>query len=97
MMAASLLPLGLVVAFGSALALRVMMTNGIRNEAQTTPASRSEMNRDIERRLDLVVNGPSPGCGGSHKGPARIAASVTSLNLPHPQPCSSPERWRETP
>lgn len=85
-MNATLLPLGLVVAFGSALTLRLLVGHGTADEAQPVPASRSEMNREIERRLDLAVNGPCP-----------IPPADASPYIPRPQPCSSPEPWRARP
>ena len=58
-MTASLLPLSLMVALGSALTITLVMSHGSRPGAQPAPTSHRPMNCDIERRLDLVVNGPS--------------------------------------
>jgi len=58
-MTASLLPVALLIALGSALTLTSMLVHESRRGAQPAPIGRCEMNRDIERRLDLVVN-PSP-------------------------------------
>jgi hypothetical protein len=96
-MTTSLLPLGLVVVFGSALTLRLWLGHGGKSEAQPAAVSRSEANRDIERRLDRAVNGPSPGCGVARKDPDRLSPSDAPPYIPRPQVCSSPERWRETP
>lgn len=85
-MTVSLLPLALVVALGSAVTLRLMVGQGSRGAARPASPSRSEVNRDIERRLDLAVNGPSLTCGAPR--PARSRA------VPPPS-CSSPEPWRE--
>ncbi len=53
----SLPPLALVVALGTAVTMRLMLDHGDRSETRPVAAGRCEMNRDIERRLDLVVNG----------------------------------------
>ncbi len=58
-MTPSLLPLALVVALGTAVTLSLMLDHGDRSEARPVAAGRCEMNRDIERRLDLAVNGSS--------------------------------------
>lgn len=54
-MTASLLPVALLIALGSALTLR-SIAHGNRGQAQPTAIARCEANRDIERRLDLAVN-----------------------------------------
>ncbi len=59
-MAASALPVALLLALGSALTIKSMLVHQPRSEAQPLRVGRCEMNRDIERRLDLVVNGRSP-------------------------------------
>ncbi len=59
-MTASVLPVALLIALGSALTLRSMLVHEHRSAAPPAPIGRCEMNRDIERRLDLAVNGPSP-------------------------------------
>ena len=59
-MTASVLPVALLIALGSALTMRSMLAHERRSEAPPVPMGRCEMNRDIERRLDLAVNGPSP-------------------------------------
>ena len=94
-MTVSLLPLALVVAFGSALTLRLMLGPGGGPEARPAPVSRSEMNRDIERRLDLAVNGPSAACDAVR--PDRLSAHRAAPFIPPSHPCPSPERWREKP
>ena len=93
-MTVSLLPLALVVAFGSALTLRLILGPGGGPEAQPAPVSRSEMNRDIERRLDLAVNGPSAACD---LAPGRFSTPHAAPLVRPSQPCPSPERWREKP
>ena len=87
-MTVSLLPLALAVALGSAVTLRLMAGQGSPTEAPPAPPSPSEVNREIERRLDLVVNGPAPTCGALRRAQSRPS--------PAP-PCPSPESWREKP
>jgi len=59
-MTASLLPVALLIVLGSALTMRSMLAHERRSEAPPAPLARCEAQRDIERRLDLAVNGPSP-------------------------------------
>jgi hypothetical protein len=94
-MTGSLLPLALVVALGSAFTMRLVTDHNGRTEPAAV--SHSAMNRDIERRLDLVVNGPSQGCGPARKSIGRLPPSDAFTNIPHPQPCASPENWKERP
>jgi hypothetical protein len=96
-MTSSLLPLSLAVALGAALTVRLMTSHGPKGEVQPVPADRGEMNRDIERRLDLVVNGPSLPCAAIRRTPGPLAPPDASPFTPRAQPCPSPERWREKP
>lgn len=94
-MTVSLLPLGLVVAFGSALTWRLWLGHDGRSEAQPAAVSHSETNRDIERRLDLVVNGPIHPCAAIRRASEGLIVSDASPFTPRPRPCPSPEPWRE--
>ncbi len=95
-MTASPIPLALVIAFGSALSVRLLVDPGARSGREDRSPVRSEANRDIERRLDRVVHGPSVDCGATRRAPAPLSPDV-SLSIPQPQPCSSPEPWRKDP
>ena len=59
-MTASVLPVALLIALGSALTMGSILAHERRSAAQPAPMGHCEMNRDIERRLDLAVNGRSP-------------------------------------
>jgi hypothetical protein len=59
-MTASVLPVALLIVLGSALTMRSILVHEPRREARPAPSGRCEMNREIERRLDSVVNGSSP-------------------------------------
>lgn len=96
-MTPSLLPLSLAVALGSALTLTMMTNHGRTGEAPLVPVDRREINRDIERRLDLVVNGSSLPCAAIRRTPGSLAPPDSSPLTPRAQPCPSPERWREKP
>lgn len=96
-MTASLLPLGLVIAFGSALTLRLLAEPGIRSGAGNPPPARSETNRAIERRLDRAVNGPPADCVTTPRPLDPLLFPHASRSVLQPQPCSSPEPWRRKP
>ena len=59
-MTTGLLPLAMVIALGSAVTVGLVRARDRARVARAVPANRSEVNRDIERRLDLVVNGVPP-------------------------------------
>ena len=81
-MTTGLLSLGLVVTLASGLSLSLMRIRAAVGEAHLA-AVRSDLNRDLERRLDLAVNGTSTAC--------------VAVRIPLAHPCPSPQPWRETP
>jgi hypothetical protein len=94
-MTASLFPLGVAVALG-ALTLRLALTHGSRIETQSA-ASRIAMNRDIERRLDLAVNGPSAAPPTIRTCPGPLPPCEPRSFVSPAQPCASPELGGERP
>jgi hypothetical protein len=53
-------PRTMAVALGSFLALGAILTHALGDQTPPAPAVFSAMNREIERRLDLAVNGSPP-------------------------------------
>ena len=97
-MTTRILALGLLAAVGSAMTVRLAPGHGWESEIPLDPAGRSEMlNRDIERRLDLVVNGPSTECTTIRNPPVAFHPPGATRFITHPAPCPSPEPWRTNP
>jgi len=96
-MTSRLVVLGVLTALGSLTTAGLVSSHGPRPDPPLDPESRREMNRDIERRLDLVVNGTPPQCSVIRNSPGPVHAPGAFRFLPRPQPCSSPEPWRTNP
>ena len=76
-------PRTLAVALGSFLALGAMFAHALRDQPPPAPAVFSAMNREIERRLDLAVNGSPP---RAIKAP--VSGTLPRASAPIPPPSS---------
>ena len=96
-MTSRFLAIGLLATLGTGLTAKVAPGHGRGPDVPLDPASRSELNREIERRLDLAVNGRPAGCSEIREPSGPFHPPRATRFVAQAPPCSSPEPWRTQP